>query len=62
MSETKETMYLTGIILESRKITTKTGTREEVEAFIFDHIDDMVKCKTKNLSTGAFDQELTMGY
>lgn len=57
--------YLTAIILSRtdntpRKIITKVGTRNEVESFIYDHMDVMVRCVTKNLETNQGDDELTI--
>jgi hypothetical protein len=57
--------YLTAIILSRtedspRKIVTKVGTRDEVESYIFEHMDDMDRCKTKNVETNQLDDELTI--
>lgn len=57
--------YLTAIILSRtedspRRIVTKVGTRDEVEAFIFEHMDAMARCKTKNVETNHVDEELTI--
>ena len=57
--------YLTAIILSGtkvspRKIITKVGTRDEVESFIYENMDAMDRCKTKNIETNHLDDELTI--
>lgn len=56
--------YLTAIILERqdgnpRRIVTKKGSYDEVEEFIMEHMDNMVKCKTKCIETNTIDIQLS---
>ncbi|CAG7580379.1 MAG: hypothetical protein SLAVMIC_00385 [uncultured marine phage] len=51
--------HRTAIVLKNGKIISKNGTRDEMELFVLENMDNMKQSRTINKKTGKLDDELS---